>query len=228
MPIGPDDIARAVFKERFRGYDQGEVDQFLDRVAAGLAQLVAERDLLAQRLEESGVLAGRPVPATRGDEHADELLLRTLGGARETADEVLAEARRQAHDLLATARRQADAERARLHDEAARIVLAVEQLRRFRDDYRARLHAVMGEQLAALDRAGELPRVPPAVQDVIERAPAVPLRPAPPRDAVEAGWAPDEDEREQTGALEDHAPWEDAWQDPWPSPEPASGGGGES
>jgi hypothetical protein len=46
------------------------------------------------------------------------------------------------------------------------VARAAESLARFRDEYRARVQAVIAEQLALLDRAGELPDVPQAVRDL--------------------------------------------------------------
>ena len=67
MSIGPEDIERAVFKERFRGYDTNEVDRFLDQVAGSLAALRAERDQLAAEDVEP---APEPIPS---EQAADEL-----------------------------------------------------------------------------------------------------------------------------------------------------------
>ncbi|HVM00259.1 MAG TPA: DivIVA domain-containing protein [Egibacteraceae bacterium] len=160
----PDDIERQVFKERFRGYDQDEVDRFLDRVSTRIEELTRERDALAEKV---GALE-------RQTEEAGEsgsLLQRTLLAAQRTADETVAEAREQAERTLEEARREAheiiaDAEqRAGEHERRAQEVLdhvrrAVEDLSRFRSEYRERVEAVIAEQLAMLDRAGDLPEIP--------------------------------------------------------------------
>lgn len=72
MSLGPEDIARQRFSERFRGYDEDEVDAFLDALAERLAALIAERGellgeirRLEQRLAElgdSGSVASRRPP----------------------------------------------------------------------------------------------------------------------------------------------------------------------
>lgn len=225
MAIDPEDIERAVFKERFRGYDQDQVDRFLDQVTAGLNALRAERDALAAEVES--LRAGAyPVPMAPGEGAPDALISRTLSAAQRTAEEVVAEARRQAAELLDDARRRAERERAQVRAEADLVRRAVGELKSFRDDYRARLHAIMTEQLAALDRAGELPRLPavverlgdaPPVAPAASIAPAVePRREPSPARAWAAAAAQDAEETEQAPAGdlgEDGlaSPWDDLW-----------------
>ena len=60
MALTPDDLLTKRFEEtRFRdGYDQEEVDEFLDEIAAQWRELLAERDRLAAEVEQ--VKAGAP------------------------------------------------------------------------------------------------------------------------------------------------------------------------
>lgn len=168
MTLTPDDIERQEFKERFRGYDQQEVDRFLDRVAARISELVREREELARRLREL------ERQASEGAE-AEQLLKRTLVAAQRTADETVAEARAQADQALADVREQAEriladarAESARVSTEAQsqaqRVHRAIDELRRFRGEYRDRVRAVVAEQLDLLDRVGELPDLPSGLE----------------------------------------------------------------
>lgn len=160
MTLEPQDIERVVFKERFRGYDQTEVDRFLDEVAERIGQLLRERDELAARVRE---LADRSEQAGE----AEGMLRRTLVAAQRTAEETVGEAERQAEEIVAEARRRAGRERDQMRAEAELLRRAVEELRRFRADYRTRLSGVLAEQLAILDRVGELPRLPAPVEAVI-------------------------------------------------------------
>ncbi len=52
--LKPDEVAERTFRRRLRGYDRRRVQEFLDEVAAELAQLREERDELAQRVSELG------------------------------------------------------------------------------------------------------------------------------------------------------------------------------
>jgi cell division initiation protein len=162
VTLTPEDIEHQVFKERFRGYDPREVDRFLDRVAARINELIRERDELTARVRELSQRAG---------EESEDLLKRTLVAAQRTADETVAEAKALAEQAIADARAESEqiledarlraaeiAERSRA--DAQRVRGAVAELRRFREEYRERIEAVVADQLAALDRAGDLPDVP--------------------------------------------------------------------
>jgi cell division initiation protein len=164
--LTPEDIEHQVFKERFRGYDQGEVDRFLDRLAGRITELERERDLLADRVR---ALTGRA-----GDAGPEALLERTVLAAQRTADEAVAEARGlaeqaiedarlEAEHIIEEARAQAAEIGAQAQAQAARVEAAVEEFRRFRAEYRERVEAVIADQLAMLDRAGEIPDLPDVI-----------------------------------------------------------------
>lgn len=187
MTLTPQDIEAQVFREKFKGYDQDEVDAFLDRVSDALTQLLRERDEMAERMAAVEEDARESIEAER-------LLKRTLITAQRTADETVAEAMAQANSAIAEADQRAaqivseaqsraqqivgDAERSsaeliasgraevEAHREAAeqdlrQVRAAVAELQRFRVEYRDRVRAAVAEQLAMLDGAGDIPDVPP-------------------------------------------------------------------
>ncbi len=172
MSLTPQDIQRD-FKERFRGYDPDEVDEHLSRLADRLVSLQDERDRLLERnreLERSGGSGGG-----NGSLESERLLKRTLIAAEQTADRVVSEAeseaervvsdaRRRADELLASARSAADREWREARDGADRVRRAVAHLRAFRDDYTERVRSAIAEQLAVLDRVGDLPEIPSSVE----------------------------------------------------------------
>lgn len=213
MTIGPEDIERAVFKERFRGYDPDQVDRFLDQVASSLAALRAERDELAAEREtlRGGGMAPVPSLGPGGGEHMDALIKRTLHAAQRSAEELLADARRQAGELLEDARGRAEREREQARAEAELVRRAAAELRAFRDDYRGRLHAIMSEQLAALDRAGELPRLPAAVEQLGEASVVMRREPSP----AQTWAAAAANEPEEPAPADDvdglDSPWDELW-----------------
>ena len=172
MSLTPQDVQRD-FKERFRGYDPDEVDDHLSRLADRLVSLQDERDQLVERvreLERSGGGNGN-----NGTLDSERLLKRTLIAAEQTADRVVSEAeseaervvsdaRRRADELLASARSAADREWREARDGADRVRRAVAHLRAFRDDYTERVRSAIAEQLAVLDRVGDLPEIPSSVE----------------------------------------------------------------
>lgn len=171
MSLTPQEIQRD-FKERFRGYDPDEVDEHLSRLADRLVSLQQERDQLVERLRESE-RAG--AAGNNGTLESERLLKRTLIAAEQTADRVVSEAeseaervvgdaRRRADELLASARSAADREWREARDGADRVRRAVAHLRAFRDDYTERVRSAIAEQLAVLDRVGDLPEIPSSVE----------------------------------------------------------------
>jgi DivIVA domain-containing protein len=172
MSLTPQEIQRD-FKERFRGYDPDEVDEHLARLADRMVSLQQERDQLIERLrdaERSGAASNN-----NGTLESERLLKRTLIAAEQTADRVVSEAeseaervvgdaRRRADELLASARSAADREWREARDGADRVRRAVAHLRAFRDDYTERVRSAIAEQLAVLDRVGDLPEIPSSVE----------------------------------------------------------------
>lgn len=171
MSLTPQEIQRD-FKERFRGYDPDEVDEHLARLADRLVSLQQEREQLVDRLRESERSGANN---NNGTLESERLLKRTLIAAEQTADRVVSEAeseaervvgdaRRRADELLASARSAADREWREARDGADRVRRAVAHLRAFRDDYTERVRSAIAEQLAVLDRVGDLPEIPSSVE----------------------------------------------------------------
>jgi DivIVA domain-containing protein len=140
MPLTPADVRNKQFSTtRLRpGYDEEEVDAFLDEVEAELDRLIQENEELRAKLAE--VLRGGKVPAlnaahaeapadlmpeplrrepeplppqpvmmpTRPVEDNMDTAARVLALAQQTADQAIADARREADETLGRARREAD------------------------------------------------------------------------------------------------------------------------
>jgi DivIVA domain-containing protein len=115
MPLTPADVHNVVFKKPpigKRGYDEDEVDAFLDVVEGELARLIEENNELRSsgsamggRDERSAAPApvqAQPVAAPREDDSIRAS--RMLALASETADRYTAEAKAQADQLLGNAK----------------------------------------------------------------------------------------------------------------------------
>ena len=125
MPLTPADVHNVAFSKPpigKRGYNEDEVDQFLDLVEDTLAQLQDENDELRSRLEEGGTDAVAAAPVKRSDDSAkvDEAAIRReveqnlradfeaqLRSAKQAQEKAEAEAR-SAKDEAAKARKQAE------------------------------------------------------------------------------------------------------------------------
>src|SRR5579875_2333760 len=115
MEISGKVLREVEFRDRLRGYDTDEVDEFLENVAVAVDELRAELDALRQRAASQA----EPTPD-------DDAIRRTLVLAQRTADLAIKEANEEASRILESARAQAQAlvagaeERARqLESEAA-------------------------------------------------------------------------------------------------------------
>ena len=178
MPLTPEDVQNKRFRvTRFKpGYDEDEVDAFLDEVEAELRRLLAENDQLRSRGPAGGPPtqvvtpppaepAPTPVPtpaAPPAQPEGQEAALRTLLLAQRTADEAVAQARAEADQLLRQARDQAAGmEREAREKQAAQLAglarqrqdleTAIEALRGFEREYRTRLRAYLQSQLKDLE-----------------------------------------------------------------------------
>ena len=178
-----DVLNKAFSKTKYReGFDQDEVDDFLDEVANTIAQLTAERDELAARAAGGGMPAAAPAPeappatAAGGVPGTSGLLAAATepGGANPTGMLAMAqklhdeyvqagEAERdriidEAHSTADQIRERADAEaKARMEElggERADLEARIDDLRRFERDYRARLKAYLENLLGDLDHSG--------------------------------------------------------------------------
>ena len=123
MELTPQLLETQQFPEKFRGYDCDDVDDFLERVGVGVAELldrlkVAETQVetLAEAAKQAPVAApAAPIAAAPSTLKSDaEQVGRALVLAQQAADSAVAEAKREAADLTAAAR----LDSAKLRDEA--------------------------------------------------------------------------------------------------------------
>jgi DivIVA domain-containing protein len=117
MPLTPAEVHNVAFKKPSigkRGYDEDEVDAFLDLVEAELGRLIEENSQLTTKVAdyEAGGLPpeqAQPVPQPASAADIGAQAARLLGLAQETADKLTAEAKGEADRVLADAQSQADA-----------------------------------------------------------------------------------------------------------------------
>jgi len=121
MPLTPADVHNVAFKKPSigkRGYDEDEVDAFLDVVEAELARLIEENAGLSSRVadyEAGGTPAPRSEPAATAptapvsSDNGHTQAARLLGLAQETADRLTAEAKAESDKVLADAKSHSEA-----------------------------------------------------------------------------------------------------------------------
>ncbi|MFL6238415.1 MAG: DivIVA domain-containing protein [Actinomycetes bacterium] len=172
MPLTPEDVANKRFTStRFRpGYDEDEVDAFLDEVEAELTRLLQENKTLAARAvgvptappPAAAVLETAAPPEPEGSQDA---ALRTLLLAQRTADEAIAQARKEAEQIVVEARTRASSLEQEAQQQHATAMAELERRRRdlerqvgdlraFEREYRTRLRAYLETQLRELSTRG--------------------------------------------------------------------------
>ncbi|HXF72918.1 MAG TPA: DivIVA domain-containing protein, partial [Actinomycetota bacterium] len=144
--ITPQDIQDKEFRLSFRGYNEREVDEFLDELTEAVAELIEENRRLRERAERG---------AAAGDDPGE-----VLGRAREEADRILAEARREAERIVRDAEERAAALAGPVGPEERRAIGAfVRREREFLQSLAALVqgHAEAVREMArrARERAGE-------------------------------------------------------------------------
>lgn len=135
MDVSPNTIREIEFREKLRGYNQDDVDEFLERIAAGV-------EILQERLREATERAVRAEQQAREVFDGDDSLRRTLGLAQRTADLAVQEARDQAARIVEAAEAQglAMAEEAR------------QQARRLAEEAQSQIWADVGRLEAAREQ----------------------------------------------------------------------------
>jgi DivIVA domain-containing protein len=105
MDISAKILREVEFRDRLRGYDTDEVDDFLERVAVGFDELTAELNAALARADRAEhQTAPPPAQATTSEEDTSDSIKRTLVLAQRTADLAVREAQDEASKILEDAR----------------------------------------------------------------------------------------------------------------------------
>lgn len=144
MPLTPLDIQNKEFRRSLRGYNEQDVDEFLDDVVREMETMIREGAALKEQIARLEERLGQYVDI-------EDVLKRTLVKAEEAAGGMRAAAQKEAELLLRETQ-----EQARQMIEAARRECTAERedLTRIRREYRNFLARVKGElrvQLEAVD-----------------------------------------------------------------------------
>ncbi|HYI45947.1 MAG TPA: DivIVA domain-containing protein [Actinomycetota bacterium] len=144
MEVSARDIQEQQFHDAWRGYNQEEVDDFLDDLAGTIERLTRENDALRNRVRELEETA-------HSSRSTEEMLKKTLLNAQQTADQSIAEAKAQAEKIISEAREKIQATD---HDIEGRVAGAEEEVRRQLDQinhrYRSR-KSELDESLVRLE-----------------------------------------------------------------------------
>lgn len=147
MPLTPLDIHNKEFGRRLRGYDEDEVNEFLDQIIKDYEAMIRENKELQNQLgtlqEKLGHFA-----------NIEETLSKTIIVAQEAADELKNNAKKEAQLIVKEAEKNAD----RIVNDALvksrKVAMEAEELKKQASIYRARFRALIESQLELLNQDG--------------------------------------------------------------------------
>lgn len=122
MELSAKVLREVEFRDRLRGYDTDEVDEFLEKVAVAVDELQEKMRQLAYRAERAERSA-----TERSPDEDDDTIRRTLILAQRTADMAVREAQEQAAVLMDGARAQSEKLLAEAKESAGRLRSEAEQ-----------------------------------------------------------------------------------------------------
>ncbi|HLR01875.1 MAG TPA: DivIVA domain-containing protein [Virgibacillus sp.] len=140
MPLTPLDIHNKEFTRGFRGYDEDEVNEFLDQVIKDYEMVIREKKELNEKLEQMNDKLGH-------FNNIEETLNKSILVAQESAEEVKGNAKKESKLIIKEAEKNAD----RIINEALaksrRISMDVEELKKQAKVFRSRLKMLVEAQL---------------------------------------------------------------------------------
>jgi cell division initiation protein len=147
MPLTPLDIHNKEFGRRIRGYDEDEVNEFLDQIIKDYEALIRENKELNGRVEE---LQGK----LNHFSNIEETLSKTIIVAQGTADELKANSKKEAELIIREAEKNADRIINESLAKSRKISMEIEELKKQASIYRTRFRALLEAQLELLSEDG--------------------------------------------------------------------------
>ncbi|MDO4258741.1 MAG: DivIVA domain-containing protein [Actinomycetaceae bacterium] len=184
--LSTEDVLNKKFQYvKFReGYDQVEVDEFLDEVVQTIYALQAENQDLKEKLEaaerriaelsaggeglgvaETPKVEAAPAPAAAGlssPESAASMLALAqrvhdeyVRDGREESNRIIAEARTKGDEIIADAQRQHESILSKLDEERALLETKISELRSFEAEYRTNLRTHLESLIKEVNQGGQ-------------------------------------------------------------------------
>lgn len=140
MPLTPLDIHNKEFGKSFRGYDEDEVNEFLDQVIKDYELVIREKKELEERVQE---LEER----MKHYNNIEETLNKSIVVAQEAAEEVKSSAQKEAKFIIREAEKNADRIVNEALSKARKIALEIEDLKKQSKVFRNRFRMLIEAQL---------------------------------------------------------------------------------
>ncbi|MCL6445509.1 MAG: DivIVA domain-containing protein [Alicyclobacillus sp.] len=144
MPLSPLDIHNKEFSRSFRGYDEDEVDDFLERIIQDYEALIHQNKELEEKIEMLN-------EKLRHFTNIEESLGKSIIVAQETAEEVKQNARKEAQLIIKEAEKNADRIISEALNKSRKIAMEVEEVQKHAAIFRARFRSLIQAQLEMLE-----------------------------------------------------------------------------
>ncbi|AOZ91661.1 DivIVA domain-containing protein [Paenibacillus crassostreae] len=147
MPLTPLDIHNKEFGRRIRGYDEDEVNEFLDQVIKDYESVIRENKELQNQMFTLQERLDHFV-------NIEESLSKTIIVAQEAADDVKSNAKKESQLILKEAEKNADRIVNESLSKSRKIAMEVEELKKQASIYRTRFRTLVEAQLELLSMDG--------------------------------------------------------------------------
>lgn len=144
MPLTPLDIHNKEFTKGFRGYDEDEVNEFLDQVIKDYEMILREKKELEEKLNELNGRLGH-------FNNIEETLNKSIIVAQEAAEEVKRNSQKEAKLIIKEAEKNADRIINESLSKARKIALEIEDLKKQSKVFRTRFKMLIEAQLDMLN-----------------------------------------------------------------------------
>ncbi|WP_096269958.1 DivIVA domain-containing protein [Paucisalibacillus globulus] len=140
MPLTPLDIHNKEFTRSFRGYDEDEVNEFLDQVIKDYEIVIREKKELKERIEQMNEKLSHFT-------NIEETLNKSILIAQETAEELKGNASKESKLIIKEAEKNADRIINEALSKSRKISIEVEELKKQAKVFRTRLKMLVEAQL---------------------------------------------------------------------------------
>ncbi|MCM3610749.1 MULTISPECIES: DivIVA domain-containing protein [Planomicrobium] len=144
MPLSPLDIHNKEFSKAFRGYQEDEVNEFLDQIIKDYEILLKEKKDLEERLKQTDERVGHFTTI-------EGTLQKSIVIAQEAAEEVRRNSQKEAKLIVREAEKNADRIVNESLTKARRIAMEIEELKKQSKVFRNRFKMIVEAQLDLID-----------------------------------------------------------------------------
>lgn len=144
MPLSPLDIHNKEFSKAFRGYQEDEVNEFLDQIIKDYEILMKDKKDLEERLKQTDERVGHFTTI-------EGTLQKSIVIAQEAAEEVRRNSQKEAKLIVREAEKNADRIVNESLTKARRIAMEIEELKKQSKVFRNRFKMIVEAQLDLID-----------------------------------------------------------------------------